>query len=328
MNIFTTNNVNQIIEMYKNNISIDDIIAYFCVEEKDVRKILKEYQIDRKYNNFSDELYKRIEYLYSNGLTCLKISEMLLITETSVTRILKKRNIRIRTSSEANRRYSLNEHYFDEVDTPNKAYLLGILYSDGCNHIKHHSITLSLQEEDRDVVEFMKSELQYEGPIRINKLSNRNKKYKDQCILCINSVYLSNRLEQLGIVNAKSLVITFPEWLNEEFYPYFIAGYFDGDGCISYDKKRQKCSTKTAGTREFCDKLSEILFCIGCKHHLIHPKQCANSNTFVLQTSGNKSSLLFLDYMYNNDCFHMNRKYQKYLYFKEKYLGKNNTQVA
>ena len=77
-----------------------------------------------------------------------------------------------------------------------------------------------------------------------------------------------------------------------------------------------------------CDSMSCILNELGCKNNIKHPKQCGNSNTYVLQTSGNKSSLKFLDFIYNNCGFHMSRKYQKYLYFKEKYLTKNNTQAA
>lgn len=47
-----------------------------------------------------------------------------------------------------------------------------------------------------------------------------------------------------------------------------------------------------------------------------------DENTVVLETCGNKSSLLFLSWMYQNAPFCMKRKYQKYLYFKEKYLSK------
>ena len=328
MNIFTEDEENKIIEMYKNNICIDDIIKYFNTNEKYVRLILKANSLDRKYNTFSEELYQRLELLYSIGLTCEEISQTLFVSKNSVTKMLKKRNVRIRNCSETNRIYTLNEHYFDSIDTPNKAYLVGLLYADGCNHLEHHSITLSLQEEDRDVVEFMKKELNYGGPIRVNKLHNKNERYKNQCVLCINSIYMSERLKQLGVVNAKSLVLTFPDWLDESLYPYFIAGYFDGDGCVHYDEKHKKCTTQTVGTFEFCSKLSEIYNKVGCRHYITHPKQSGNSNTFIIRTGGNKSSLLFLDYIYNNDCFHMNRKYQKYLYFKEKYLTQNNTQVA
>lgn len=328
MNIFTKEEENQIIDMYKDNISIDDIIEYFRATEESIRFVLKAHQIDRKYNTFTEELYERIEFLYSTGLTGHQVARTLLLSTNSVTKILKKRNVKTRTQSEAQRRYSLNEHYFDVIDTPNKAYLVGLLYADGCNCTSHHAVTLSLQEDDRDVVEFMKQELGYGGPIRVNKLHDKNPRYKNQCVLCINDVHMSDRLEQLGVVDAKSLILTFPDWLDKDLYQYFIAGYFDGDGCVSYDEKHQKCYTKTVGTKDFCNKLSEILFSIGCKHHVVHPKQCKDSNTFVLQTGGNRSSLLFLDYIYDNNGFHMNRKYQKYLYFKEKYLTKNNTLAA
>ena len=328
MSIFTNEDERRIIDMYQNNISIDDIIEYFNTQEHDIRMVLKCNSIDRKYNYFSDELYKRIETLYNNKRTCKDIANSVLISETSVTKILKKRGIRIRTYSENNRRYSLNEHYFDKIDTQNKAYILGILWADGCNHVPHHSITLQLQEEDYDVVSFVKKELGYGGPIQFIKRGESNPKHKNAYKLCINSEYMSNKLNEIGMVNAKSLILKFPECMPDKFYPHFIRGYFDGDGCISYDEKRQKCCTKTAGTKEMCCKLSEILSDIGCKHHIIHPKQCKDSNTFIIQTGGNKSSLLLLDYMYDNDEFHMDRKYQKYLYFKEKYLYKNNTQVA
>jgi hypothetical protein len=322
MSIFTIEEERQIISMYKDNINIDDIIAYFNVQEKDIRFVLKVNSIDRVYNTFNDELYDRIVKLYKDGNTQKYISEQLLISEPCIPKTLKKRGERIRTYSENNRRYALNQHYFDNIDTPSKAYILGILYADGCNFTEHNAITLSLQECDRSVVEFVKNEIEYEGPLRINELSKRNPKYKDQYILCINDEYMSHQLENLGVVKAKSLVLQFPDFLTDELIPHFIRGYFDGDGCVSYDEKYQKCYTKTAGTKEFCDKLSEILNKLNCKHHIVHPKQCRDSNTFVIQTCGNKSSLTLLSWIYENDEFHMERKYQKYLYTKEKYLTK------
>lgn len=322
MNIFTTKEENQIIDMYKSNINIDDIIVYFNVQEKDIRFVLKENSVDRTYNTFNAELYDRIVKLYKSGKTQKYIGEQLLIGKPCILKTLKKRGEHIRTHSENNRRYDLNECYFDNVDTPSKAYILGLLYADGCNFTEHNAITLSLQECDRSVVEFVKNEIEYEGPIRVDELSKRNPKYKDQCILCINNEHMSCRLENLGVVKAKSLVLQFPKFLTDELIPHFVRGYFDGDGCVSYDDKYQKCYTKTVGTKEFCDKLSEILNGLNCKHHIIHPKQSKDNNTFILQTCGNKSSLTLLSWIYDNNEFHMERKYQKYLYAKEKYLTK------
>jgi len=324
MNIFTIEEEKQIIDMYKNNVCIDDIINIFETQEKDIRLILKNNSVDRVYNSFSEELYDRIVKLYKDGNTQDYICEQLLIRDRCIVKTLRKRGEHVRTYSENNRRYGLNEYYFDKIDNPNKAYLLGMLYADGCNHVDHYAITLSLQEQDKDVVEFMKSEVEYEGPIRIHRLSQKDSRHKDQHILCINDQRMSLRLEELGVVQNKSLIIQFPKFITDDLMPHFIRGYFDGDGSLHYNEKHQKTYTSVVGTKDFCESLSQILQTLNCKHFIVHPKQCKDSNTFVLKTCGNKSSLTFLNWMYDNNEFHMERKYQKYLYAKEKYLAKMN----
>ena len=321
MNTFTKDEQYKIIDMYENGVDIDKIINEFNSCERDIRIVLKDNNIDRQYNTFSKELYDRIIKLYLEKCTQQKICYDLLISECGIRKTLDRNGIQRRSYSENNRRYSLDEYYFDNIDTPSKAYILGLLFADGCNHTSSYSITLHLQEEDYAVIEFVKNELQYEGPIRFNELNKKNPKHKNAYILCINDEYMSKKLEEIGMVNAKSLVLKFPECVPEHLYSSFTLGYYDGDGCIYYDEKRNKCQTQTVGTSQFCKKISEILYGFGCKNNIKHPKQC-NENTVVLETCGNKSSLLFLSWMYQNAPFCMKRKYQKYLYFKEKYLSK------
>jgi hypothetical protein len=54
------------------------------------------------------------------------------------------------------RRYELNENYFDVIDSHDKAYILGFLFADGCNNPKKYTISISLQEEDKDILEKMR----------------------------------------------------------------------------------------------------------------------------------------------------------------------------
>lgn len=321
MNTFTKEQQYKIIEMYQNGIDIENIMCIFNSSERNIRCILKENSIDRKYNTFTQELQNRIIALYLNKYTQKKICDQLLVSEMGIRNILKRNGIPMRSYSECNRKYFLNENYFDIIDTQNKAYILGLLYADGCNSVKHHSITLSLQECDKHVIEFVKNELEYAGPIGFLELNKKNSNYQNQYKLCINNEYMSKRLEQLGVVTAKSLKLTFPEWIPDNLLSHFIRGYFDGDGCIYYDNKRSKCTTQTVGTRDFCDKLSNVLSSINCKHSIKHPKIC-HENTVIIQTGGNKSSLIFLSWLYQDAKFYMRRKYQKYLDFKEKYSSK------
>lgn len=318
MNYFTEEEINLIIKMYQQGLNIDDIIKQFKSEESNVREILKFYQVDRQYNTFSQELNNRVIYLYQSNYTQKQICDALKVSENGIGKILKRNGIKKRSYSECNRRYALNEHYFDFINTPNKAYILGLLYADGCNHLSHNSITLSLQEEDLPILELIKKELNYEGPIRFVEKHKNNSKHKNQYILCINDEYMSKQLERLGMVNAKSLKLLWPTFLSEDLIPHFVRGYFDGDGCVWYDNKRNKCETQICGTIDFCKNLSAVLSNMSCKNSIKHPKQCSE-NTVVLQTKGNKSSFKILSWMYKDADLKLDRKYQKYLEFCKSY---------
>ena len=203
---------------------------------------------------------------------------------------------------------------YNALTEPNKAYILGLLYADGCNHLSHNSITLSLQESDLSILKSIKKELNYEGPIRFVEKNKKNFRHKNQYVLCINDEYMSKQLERLGMVNAKSLKLLWPTFLPKDLISHFVRGYFDGDGCVWYDKKRNKCETQICGTRNFCENLSIILSNMSCKNSIKHPKQC-NENTVVLQTKGNKSSYQILSWIYQDSDLKLDRKYQKYLEF-------------
>ena len=327
MNIFTKEEENQIIDMYKDNISIDDIISVFRCEEKDIRTALKNRCIDRYKNMFSDELHNRIIYLYKIGYTQTKISNVLLISDATARRTLKKFGVAIRPQTENRRVYNIDESYFDQIDTDNKAYLLGLLYADGCHHREHYNISIALQEQDINVLKFIKNELKYSGPLKFVNMKNKSETFSNQWALRITNKHLSDRLENIGLVKAKSLKLKFPEWLPENLYSSFIRGYFDGDGCVYIYDKKFACRATMVGTIDFCNKVANIIRNIGCTCSISKP-QSDDKNTVTLTIGGNKNALKFLDWLYEDASFYMERKHQKYLYFKEKYLAKNNTQVA
>jgi len=66
--------------------------------------------------------------------------------------LLEKHRIQ-KSVSQAQRKYSLNENYFDEIDTSNKAYILGFLYADGYNNRINNTVVLSLFKQDREILE-------------------------------------------------------------------------------------------------------------------------------------------------------------------------------
>lgn len=318
--IFTKEQKEQIVIMYKDNVCIDNIISALNSNEHFIRAILKENQIDRRYNTFTEELNNRVISLYQSGKKMKDICYDLLISAEGINKILARNKIEKRTYSENNTKYYRDKHYFDIINTPNKAYVLGLIYADGCNYRDHNSLTICLQEDDKDLLEKVRKEIQYEGNLRLVSLREKNERYKNQYVLCINDEYISEQLETLGVVKAKSLKLEFPTFLDKSLYSHFVRGYFDGDGCTYYDIKRNKCRTCMAGTYEFCQAISSILNSFGCKNNIYHPKQSGESNTYILQTSGNKSSYLFLSWIYKDADIKMDRKYKKYIDFCNIYL--------
>ena len=85
-----------------------------------------------------DEVINR----YINGESAQSISKTFTVSPTAIYGLLKRRNIPRRTYSEASRKYTLNENYFDKIDSQNKAYFLGFLVADGYNNEKRNCVEL------------------------------------------------------------------------------------------------------------------------------------------------------------------------------------------
>ena len=142
------------------------------------------------------------------------------------------------------RKHTINENYFERIDNEKKAYLLGFIFADGCVQIlpTTSALTASQMERDKDILESMKKELLSDYPLlEISVKGTDQKKY---------NFYAYNRklcgdLIKLGVCPRKSLILKFPDYLDEELVRHFIRGYFDGDGCI-WDGKRKKMLVKDA----------------------------------------------------------------------------------
>lgn len=322
-NNFSQEQIDKIIELYKNNVNIEDIMLEFNAKEHFIREVLKENKLDRNYNIWTDELYKRLIDLYNAKNTLGQISYDLLVAETSISKILKKKDVELRTYSENNRRYNRNSNYFDNINTPNKAYILGLIYADGNNYIwgNKHCLTISLQERDHDLLERVRCELEYEGPLRFVPLHDKNENYMNQYTLVITDEYMCKQLKKIGVVERKSLVLTFPTFLRPDLIRHFVRGYFDGDGNIFYDKSRNKWHSSIVSTLEFCTSVSNILSSMFVKNNIYKPKHYGDHNTYVLQTCGNLSTYKFMSWLYKDCDIKLERKYQSYLDFCEMYTN-------
>lgn len=126
----------------------------------------------------------------------------------------------------------IRHDYFARIDSPMKAFVLGILAADGNVMPKHHRITLELSAKDADLLETVRDQLVPGGAI-----TSRSRRGFDYLVLAFVSHQMVEDLEALGITAAKSRTLKWPEKLPSFFAREFILGYFDGDGFITYNER-------------------------------------------------------------------------------------------
>lgn len=103
--------------------------------------------------NLKQEELNMIISMYQNGTSTSQIAKHFNTSKTTIGTLLKNNGIKLNKNGISQRKYYVDEYYFDNIDTPNKAYILGFLYADGCNFTPRHLVRLSLQEKDYEILE-------------------------------------------------------------------------------------------------------------------------------------------------------------------------------
>lgn len=214
------------------------------------------------------------------------------------------------------------DSYFDNIDTPTKAYLLGLIYADGwiSTHKRKETATYSyefgiqLQREDRYLLDVLNSELG--GVHKINDIETdyiiANNKAPSHCLSSVLRVYSKRLVLSLmnhHITTDKTYSALFPE-VDDGLFAYFIKGYFDGDGCVSANNRGTPVVHFTAFGSKFLlyvqKKLDDLY---GIKSSIY----AENDRKHRLMIFRNADVCRFYDVIYANDCeVCLRRKYQKY----------------
>jgi hypothetical protein len=137
-------------------------------------------------------------------------------------------------------RKKFNEDYFEVIDTPEKAYFLGFIFSDGCliDNPKEYryKLNIKIHNKDEDILKKFISLLDSE--VEIWRSSHR-----DICEIGFSSKKMINDLKNLGLHQNKTYTIEYPK-IDENIERHFLRGYFDGDGCIRINEDKRDHSKR------------------------------------------------------------------------------------
>lgn len=259
-----------------------------------------------------EEVDKLCEMYETGNYTFAALEEHFPITRDAIRGLLLRRGYKSKGPSLCHRKYSLNEEFFEKIDKEDKAYFLGFLYADGCNYPEGTRIIIALHEKDKDILEKFKLLLNYNRPLYYKKTKDNE---GNQYVLTISSKKISQDLEKLGVVKAKSLILEFPtvDQVPENLYHHFIRGYFDGDGCIKSNLHKQynrlDFRWSILGTEQFVKGAQQIMM---KGLDLSKTKIRLHRSAYYLEYSGNKQCMKIGDWLYKDATIYLQRKYEKF----------------
>jgi hypothetical protein len=252
--------------------------------------------------------------LFGKGKSCKEIALIFNKTPSAIVKFINRNNIKFNLSK-VHQKYPIDESFFENIDSPEKAYFLGWFVTDGSNG-KGNCIAISLQENDKYILEVLKKIIKTDRPLifkRAIKYKNSKENSKNQYSLTFYNKKISNDLLNLGYNNKKSYNLIFPSFLKEELIPHFLRGAFEGDGCICIHKNGYIIFI--CGTLEFCKGISSYL-----NTKKIINKISKSGSIWRIEIIKNKiNKLKFLELIYDNSGeMKLLRKYDKYLIMKNK----------
>jgi len=240
-----------------------------------------------------------------------KVADYFNVSVGPITRIIKSSGISL-----TNRRYQVNDTYFDKIDTEDKAYWLGFLYADGYIRERKsgNSLEMKLSIKDKHHLELFRNaiesnhkivdgfnQVKYKGGISSSHMST----------LAIYSTKLVNSIKSQGFHSRKTLTIEKPN-ITDDLIHHFIRGYFDGDGSFSFNPKKHKVHTNiVCASENFRNDLLKVLNenNIGIKYH----------SGITIEVQNKIGNLNFYNYIYKNANTFLNRKKEKYEEFRKYY---------
>lgn len=195
-----------------------------------------------------------------------------------------------------NYKYNKTENYFENIDTEEKAYLLGWVAGDGS--IKKDGLFLSVHKKDEYICNLFLNATKSNSKIKYRE-------YDNTANIRIHSVQIvKNLLKHLKLksVGKKSNDIVLPD-LPDDLIWHFIRGLIDSDGSIrdpslgtispacSYCSMSPKIRTQIV---EFCNKFDI---------------KCSELKSFPSIVWWGKNSLKFMSRLYDNSSFYLERKF-------------------
>lgn len=205
---------------------------------------------------------------------------------------------------------------FKQIDSEEKAYLLGQAFGDGCNHYsKNYYFKLTSTIDDLEL--YKKIQLLF-------PFFKLHIKEKIVVLICSAKLCVFD-LKDLGLHQNKckqDKLNNFNLPKLDNYMNHFIRGFFDADGSVYYPTRyRSRNNTRVEiglGSENFCIQLYNYILSLGIKCTYISRDKIVNNKkykTYSIIITSRLESQKFYNYIYENATIYLNRKkklFEKY----------------
>lgn len=287
----------------------NNIVQYSVLEkqekEKKIIECAKYYSenvgisIKKCAEKFGLKRWDLSNYLKNNNI---KKHEKVLATINGEQYIISQKN------SHGARRHSVDDTFFDNIDTEEKAYWLGFFLADASVSSNKDTISIGLSIRDYDHLHRLKKSLDITYPIREFVSSNGY----DSCIISFNSKNIKEKLISYNVIPNKKKYGKRPFLLlNDNLIKHYIRGFFDGDGCVSEAVRKENGNKRYAIEIASCQEMLIFIKDFLAKNNIELSDIREHMTIYEIRTSNNFEIIKFFNLIYKDANIYLPRKYER-----------------
>lgn len=293
----------EVVKLYSEGNACHTIAELLGLNVTTVFNVLKRNNVVLRTKGGIEELpTEELVRAYSSGIPITKLAVQYNVTDHTICNYLEAAGI---PRDNIYHNLGLRRDYFSQIDTYDKAYFLGLIFTDGNVGTNSNTLAITLKDLDSEILETFREKIGNENPLKFCLRIDKKKPTREVEFHC-KSAEIKADLSKYGIIPQKTYTAK-PPIINEPLQHHFIRGLIDGDGWISARAHQLGfCGNEFAVTyvhNLFVDRLG------------VYNTKILHTGTHLWQVTwaSRKDIKKIGEYMYEGkaDCY-LKRKYEEY----------------
>lgn len=266
------------------------------------------------------------EHLIEKGMTLQEMANAVGVSRERVRQIIKQRgfhssqrrpNADLSYWRKTDLKGDLDNHYFDVIDTEEKAYWLGYISAKGrvtnVNHYGRKALEINSTEPNKPHVDRFRAAIGLDREMH----ETWNKVYKKRYYnLHVPSQHMACRLQELNVKQPKHEMTRVPADVPPELLHHYFRGHFDGKGFILQMKRNKRINIffmygSDLLLYDFCVYLSETIG-VDLPAGAVVSQNDGHHLHMLFKISAKKKILKIMQALYKDATIYMERNLEKY----------------